>query len=645
MSKNNSELDKYTDMDELLSDHPELLDQYGNIDENLLADLDENKDSFGEKEFRRKQGDKDYYNKKRDDINSDLDKAKEEKNKDTKEVPPEENKQDEKKKDSSKEDNKNKDKEEKESAPEKDKDGREIVGKKADGTEIVKKNKKDHREDQRNINKLKVAQAKNKIDSAKSKAYEISHPIEAGKEYGKQKAKQAIKDKVITPIIQKIAPYIPYILLGIGIVLLVFFIIALIYGVVAAIFQQENDKTKGAYGYGYYDAPCQEITVTGDDAGTYSLEDYVAGVVQREVGGWNNLVVDQTFAIAARTYGLRRAANNNCTIENSTSAQVFTSHPGDVAIEAAQSTKGIVLTDGNGNLLSTEYDALAVASRNSSYITLKQQGQQIPTSWILEHISESTLSYYEKHNHGRGMSQWGARYLAEQGKNYEEILSYYYTDAVFKSTFVGAGIEGIPDYPLDTSSTTILRGQSLANFLSSKGTSIEEFNNLIAANVSNAGYGTRSGVVAAAVTLIGEMDKYGIKLPYVWGGGHSSHGGISQGADGNWGVRDSGLDCSGFIAWAIYNGGYNFNDTQSTHFKGLGEVVELDAKNAVISPGDVLVKSGHVALVVGIDEERKEYITAEALGARYGILFKRRKFNEASYSGVKMDSYYSGNQR
>lgn len=29
--------------------------------------------------------------------------------------------------------------------------------------------------------------------------------------------------------------------------------------------------------------------------------------------------------------------------------------------------------------------------------------------------------------HGVGMSQWGANYMAEKGKKYDEIIRYYYT--------------------------------------------------------------------------------------------------------------------------------------------------------------------------------------------------------------------------
>lgn len=32
------------------------------------------------------------------------------------------------------------------------------------------------------------------------------------------------------------------------------------------------------------------------------------------------------------------------------------------------------------------------------------------------------------YGHGVGMSQTGAKYMAEQGSSYEEILNWYYTD-------------------------------------------------------------------------------------------------------------------------------------------------------------------------------------------------------------------------
>lgn len=63
---------------------------------------------------------------------------------------------------------------------------------------------------------------------------------------------------------------------------------------------------------GYYSPRCDEVTVlfyskigdewTNTGTGTYSLDDYVAGVVYAEVRGTNNIEVYKTFAVAARTF-------------------------------------------------------------------------------------------------------------------------------------------------------------------------------------------------------------------------------------------------------------------------------------------------------------------------------------------------------
>ena len=100
----------------------------------------------------------------------------------------------------------------------------------------------------------------------------------------------------------------------------------------------------------------------------------------------------------------------------------------------------------------------------------------------------------------------------------------------------GTGTIDYGDYSLSSDGHEILH-ESLDTFLASNGTNLEEFNNLIATNVEEAGSGTRAGVVAAAVTLIAELgNNYGVKIPYFWGGGHST---ISIGAEGSWGSVDA----------------------------------------------------------------------------------------------------------
>lgn len=207
------------------------------------------------------------------------------------------------------------------------------------------------------------------------------------------------------------------------------------------------------------------------------------------------------------------------------------------------------------------------------------------------------------------------------------------------------------DYELSSDGDEILH-EPLDLFLESKGTSLEEFNNLIASNVEDAGYGTRAGVVAAAVTLIAELgNNYDVKIPYFWGGGH---GQMITGAEGNWGSNQCrasangriydycGLDCSGFVAWAIWNGGFNIAARVTGQFQDLpgAERVSLSSSSAVLEPGDLLESNSHIVLVIGVDEETNEYICAEASGYTTGVLFTRRPFSRSGYWGVRMSGFY-----
>ena len=209
------------------------------------------------------------------------------------------------------------------------------------------------------------------------------------------------------------------------------------------------------------------------------------------------------------------------------------------------------------------------------------------------------------------------------------------------------------DYVLSSDGHQILH-EPLSSFLESKGTSLEEFNNLISSNVENAGYGTRAGVVSAAVTLIAELgNNYSVKIPYFWGGGH---GVIANGADGSWGssachtyangnsYNYCGLDCSGFVPWAIYNGGFKISPLTTGGFQSLPGAKRVTlTDSAILQPGDLLESATHIVLIVGI--EGNQYVCAEASGNTTGVLFTRRSFNESRYWGVNMDGFYSSQVR
>ena len=242
---------------------------------------------------------------------------------------------------------------------------------------------------------------------------------------------------------------------------------------------------------------------------------------------------------------------------------------------------------------------------------------------------------------------------ANAGKSYVEILEGVYGSSSYSSAKCSyGGIFDYGDYTLSSENTTILH-EPLEDFLEDNGTSLEEFNELIADNVDDAGWGTRAGVVAAAVTLIGELgDNYGVKVPYYWGGGH--YDGVVDGALGYWGSTQChtyannqhynycGFDCSGFVPWAIKNGGFKKGVDLASNFQNMPNARKVKLTNEPqLQPGDLLESDGHIILVVGIDEASKQYICAEAMGNAYGVLFTRRSFTESGYWGVDLEDYYN----
>jgi len=177
------------------------------------------------------------------------------------------------------------------------------------------------------------------------------------------------------------------------------------------------------------------VTVEGDK--TYSLDEYVAGVVAHEnyysVG--NNIEAMKAQAVAARTFTLKMTSNCTKSIENSTNAQTFyqptkvnSSYP--LAKKAAEETSGEVLTY-DGDIILAQYDAFygtcSGDTCSATYTKLPVETKHtfsVPISYIPEYAR----NYF---GHGRGMSQYGARWLqSEKNMNYVDILKYFYSDGV-----------------------------------------------------------------------------------------------------------------------------------------------------------------------------------------------------------------------
>ena len=475
----------------------------------------------------------------------------------------------------------------------------------------------------------------------------------------------SLAKKVLVTIIMAIMAILQIILIAIAIlaplIILIAAIVAII-TVITALFGNGGSNSSGYATYGYYDIQCNDVTVIFTDkknnyevtgSGTYQLEEYVAGVIAGEVGEFNNLEVYKEYAIAARTYLLKN--ETNCTIESSDRRQVFKETSNSLAIQAAEETKGQVLLDENGRLMLTEYDAFCSIDIDDEYYTIKQKNQRIPIEWvesqsgILQEWKQGTCAG----NHGRGSSQWGSYYLAtERNYDYKQLLNYYYGGVISNKSFMSS-VAGLDIK--DTKNASYELNQPIENFLSSKGSSLEEYNSFIKQNVESAGVGTREGVVTAAVSMINYLyDNFDTKLPYYWGGSSQDIGipssfgkniPSSPSENGNIYYYKS-FDCSGFTSWAVRNGGYKISRLDVTGFDNLvGEknMCDITDSSCKGQPGDFIsYKKQHIKMIVSVDETNNIYYVAESTTS--GIIIQKQEMHSGGSvktSILHMDDFYN----
>lgn len=201
-----------------------------------------------------------------------------------------------------------------------------------------------------------------------------------------------------------------------------------------------------------------------------------------------------------------------------------------------------------------------------------------------------------------------------------------------------------------------------------------QYNTGLSNAVRSAGYKTREGVVAAALYLSSHID---VHIPYFWSGGHfHTYSGYADKGDNFIGVPDKwgcsvtmigkgtpsqtpgkqypfGMDCSGFVAWAIFNGGYYtgsnelYVPTDGSVFGSLGGIslpnVKVANAKGKIKPGDIATKSGHVGMVVEVSDNK--FKVAEERGTAYGLVITEHEYKTKSKGFqyiVQMDKFYSG---
>ena len=206
------------------------------------------------------------------------------------------------------------------------------------------------------------------------------------------------------------------------------------------------------------------------------------------------------------------------------------------------------------------------------------------------------------------------------------------------------------------------------------------YNAALKTAVDKAGRKTRAGVVAAAKYLANDI---GVSIPYFWSGGHfhnfkdskgqrvSDEGDNFKGIHKKWGcsVKMSGkgtnkqkhgqlypfgLDCSGFVAWAIYNGGYGVSsssyvlrislDDDDLPLRSVGGVkvtsIKLSAAKGKVKAGDLITKKGHIGMIIQVNDN--SLMVAEEKGYDYGLVISEVKYNDKRFTHVtQMDNFYA----
>ena len=222
-------------------------------------------------------------------------------------------------------------------------------------------------------------------------------------------------------------------------------------------YQKDSSNNNGSIGTIVVNDLCSQVKVvdnmigTGnghnkDFSGVYSFDEFIAGVVANEIDSrWKQYPdILKAHAVAARTYLYNTVKYNKkagsldgdtCTIATSLSTMGFKPNTSAEITQAVQETSGEYIMVNGQISRQAQWDAFTYASKDSEYYYLKQKNLKVPIKWIESRISQGTISYNHQHSHGNGMSQWGAAYLViEQGKNYKEVIQFFYDADIAKTT-------------------------------------------------------------------------------------------------------------------------------------------------------------------------------------------------------------------
>jgi stage II sporulation protein D len=109
-------------------------------------------------------------------------------------------------------------------------------------------------------------------------------------------------------------------------------------------------------------------------------------------------------------------------------------------------------------LLSDDTETEIEASTFRAVINDEIDGVSLKSTWFDARREDNEYVFEGRgHGHGVGLNQWGAHAMAEQGKSYQEILSFYYTGVQIQRLDNTSSLPLAEDPSTDVSDSTSTR--------------------------------------------------------------------------------------------------------------------------------------------------------------------------------------------
>lgn len=118
---------------------------------------------------------------------------------------------------------------------------------------------------------------------------------------------------------------------------------------------------------------------------------------------------------------------------------------------------------------------------------------------------------------------------------------------------------------------------------------------------------------------------------------------------------ENGLNCSGFITWVLYNAGYDIKDVGAGDFDYINnELLDIKPKMEItkellnsgkVKVGDLIGKDGHIAMIIGLEEDKiyvgESYYEGDLIeGLRVRIFSKEELISSDFTDIILMDDFY-----